>query len=209
MATPQPQAVVEARAADGAVLRLRRHGNATAPTRLFVSHGNGFATDGYIQFWSRFLADFDVVVFDMRNHGQNPPAEPSHHDYPHMVGDIATVAIAARAEFGNKAAAGVFHSMSAQSALMQMMAGGEHFAGLVLFDPPNVPPADDAGHEPMLAYLRMLTAWAARRRDRFADPLELAREYGRSRSGRAWSPGAREQMASAVLRQRTWKRGAR
>ena len=41
-----------------------------------LSHGNGFAIDGYFNFWSRFLGDFDVVVFDMRSHGRNPRAEP-------------------------------------------------------------------------------------------------------------------------------------
>lgn len=197
---PPPHAVIEACAEDGAVLRLRRHGRTTARTRLFISHGNGFASDGYVQFWGRFLGDFDVVVFDMRSHGQNPPAGPSHHDYRHMVGDIAVVAEAARAEFGLKPAAGIFHSMSAQSALLQTMAGDGLLAGLVLFDPPNVPPNGDPGHEPMLAYLRTLTAWAAQRRERFSDPAELAEEYGRSRSGRIWAPGAGEQMARAVLR---------
>ncbi len=182
------------------MLRLRRYGNPRAATRLFISHGNGFATDGYFDFWSRFLCDFDVVAFDMRNHGHNPTADPAHHDYAHMVRDIDAVCRAARAEFGIKPAVGLFHSMSAQSALLQTMTGEPHFEALILFDPPNVPPSDDPAREPMLVYLRMLVEWAAARRDRFDDPGELARDYGRPLSNRGWAREARELMARAVLR---------
>jgi pimeloyl-ACP methyl ester carboxylesterase len=198
---PQPVTVIDAVAPDGAVLRVRRHGNAQAATRLFISHGNGFAIDGYIEFWRHFLADFDVVVFDMRNHGQNSLAEPPHHDYPHMTADIDAVAKAARAAFGAKPAAGVFHSMSAQAALIQALQGGDHFAALVLFDPPNVPPHDGPARQAMLGYLRMLTIWAGTRRDSFADPSELAQEFTTSRTGRAWTETTPDTMGRAVLRQ--------
>jgi pimeloyl-ACP methyl ester carboxylesterase len=199
---PHPQAVIDSVAADGSVLTLRRYGRANAATRLFISHGNGFATDGYVQFWSRFLAGFDVVVFDMRNHGWNPPSEPANHDYAHMVQDIDAVGRAVRAEFGSKPAAGVFHSMSAQAALLHTITGGDHFASLVLFDPPNVPPAEtDPAYPAMLSYLRRLTAWAAQRPDRFADPTELAEGYARTRSGRLWADETAQLMARAVLRQ--------
>jgi pimeloyl-ACP methyl ester carboxylesterase len=197
---PPPLAVLDVTSDDGAAIRLRRHGNPRAATRLFVSHGNGFAIDGYVQFWSRFLADFDVVVFDMRNHGQSPLAEPANHDYPHMVGDIDAVCRAARGQFGGKPAAGLFHSMSAQSALLQAIQGGGDFGALILFDPPNVPPPDDPGHAPMLAYLRMLTLWASRRPNRFASPAALAAEYAGTRAGQGWAAGSHEAMADAVLR---------
>ncbi|HEX3954289.1 MAG TPA: alpha/beta hydrolase [Stellaceae bacterium] len=202
---PQPLAVVEAVSADGAVLRLRRHGNPQGATRLFVSHGNGFAIDGYFDFWGRFLGDFDVVTFDMRNHGQNPPADPAHHDYAHMVQDIDAVCRAACAEFGGKPTAGLFHSMSAQAALLQAMGGGGHFEALILFDPPNVPPPNvppqgDAARAPMLAYLRMLTLWAGQRRERFAEPAELAAEYAATRAGQGWASEAHDLMARSVLR---------
>ena len=116
---PETLAEFAVESADGAVLLVRRHGNVQAATRLLVSHGNGFAIDGYIDFWSRFLADFDIVAFDMRSHGHNPVAEPANHDYAHMAQDIDAVGRAVRAEFGRKPSAGLFHSMSAQSALLQ------------------------------------------------------------------------------------------
>lgn len=198
MIIPRPSAVLDVTTEDGAVIRLRRHGNLGGP-RVFVSHGNGFATDGYAAFWRHFLAGFEVVAFDMRNHGHNPTGDLATHDYRHMARDIAAVRQAAVAEFGAKPSAGLFHSMAAQSAMLAALAG-EHFAALVLFDPPNVPPAGDAARDPMLAYLRRLTEWAAGRRERFDDPAQLAEDYVATRSGRDWPPGTHDLMSRAVLR---------
>ena len=169
--------------------------------RLYVSHGNGFAIDGYVHFWSRFLANFDLVLFDMRSHGRNPRADPADHDYAHMVEEVAAVVAAARAEFGPKPAAGLFHSMSAQAALLLTMSGAAAgFDALVLFDPPNVPAPDHPVYRAMLDYEDKLARWAAARRDRFAAPDELAADYAQTRSGRRWPPGTTLAMARAVLR---------
>jgi pimeloyl-ACP methyl ester carboxylesterase len=193
---PEPSAAVGVTAADGARLTLRRHGNAAGP-RVFVSHGNGFAADGYFPFWRHFLDRFDVVVFDMRNHGHNPLGDPANHDYAHMAGDIAAVRDAAAAEFGARPAIGLFHSMSAQSA---MLAAGAGFDALVLFDPPNVPPEPGPVREKMLAYLARLTEWAAARRAVFDDPSELAGDYAGTGAGRHWAAGSHELVARSVLR---------
>lgn len=197
---PPALAEIAVPSAAGAVLRLRRHGNARAATRLVVSHGNGFAIDGYVGFWSRFLAGFEVVAFDMRSHGRNPRAEPANHDYAHMVQDIDTVGQAIRAGFGDKPTAALLHSMSAQSALLQTLAGPVHFAALLLFDPPNVPAPGHPVRDAMVAYEHKLADWAARRPARFADPAELAADFAATRSGRRWAPGAALAMGRAVLR---------
>src|SRR6185437_10104082 len=103
VAVPAPHAVVEAVGEDRARLRVRRHGVAHGP-RLLISHGNGFGIDGYFHFWRRFLDAFDIVVFDMRNHGQNaglsPRADPARHDYAHMTGDLDAICRAVSDEFG-------------------------------------------------------------------------------------------------------------
>jgi pimeloyl-ACP methyl ester carboxylesterase len=204
LGAPQPHAEIAVTSADGAVLRVRRHGNATAQARLYISHGNGFAIDGYFLFWRHFLAGFEVVAFDMRNHGRNPCADPAHHNYAHMVEDIAAIGRAAEAEFGRKPAAGLFHSMSAQAALLQTIAtrgeGDAHFDALVLFDPPNVPASGHPVHEAMVGYEHKLARWAETRRQHFEDPEELAADYAATRSGRHWPPGAAMGMARAVLR---------
>lgn len=199
-AAPQPHAQLDVASDDGAVLRVRRHGNPRAPVRLFVSHGNGFAIDGYVDFWSRFLAGFDVVAFDMRGHGQNPRADPAHHDYAHMVADVDAIGRAVRAEFGAKPAAGLFHSMSAQSALIQAIEAAPRVEALLLFDPPNVPAPGHPVHRAMVGYENKLADWARGRRDQFDTPEELAADFAATRSGRRWAAGADLTMARSVLR---------
>ncbi len=196
MSAPPPRATLDLRAPDGAVFHVRIYGEAR-PVRLFVSHGNGFAADGYVGFWRHFLAAYEVVVFDMRSHGRNPRA--GNHDYAHMQSDIELVRRGVAAEFGTRPSAGLFHSMSAQAAMVAAQRGEAEFAALAAFDPPNVPPGGPA-RAPMLEYERRLAAWARARRERFADPSELAADYAATRSGRAWPAGTHEAMARAVLR---------
>src|SRR6185312_11282313 len=166
---------------------MRRHGNAAGP-RLIVSHGNGFAIDGYIGFWSRFLADYEVVLFDARNHGWNALADPPGHDYAHMADDVELVRTAAAAEFGAKPTVGLFHSMSAQAAMLAALHDGWRFDALVLFDPPNNPAEGHPSRAAMVGYLVMLVAWARSRQEIFADPAELADDYAATRAGRGWAP---------------------
>jgi pimeloyl-ACP methyl ester carboxylesterase len=195
---PAPHAVIEVVGDDGARFGLRRHGAGRGP-RLLISHGNGFGIDGYFHFWRRFLDVFDVVVFDMRSHGHNPRADPAHHDYAQMTGDFDAVCRAVSDEFGAKPTAGLFHSMSAQCAILQALAGNSDFAALVLFDPPNVPRPGHAVRVKMAEYEHKLAHWARHRRDHFDDPLALANEYSNTRSGRRWAAGTAELMARAVL----------
>jgi pimeloyl-ACP methyl ester carboxylesterase len=193
-----PLAVIETVSEDGARIRVRRHGSPRGP-RLMLSHGNGFAIGGYFNFWRRFLRDFDVVVFDMRSHGENPCADPPNHDHVHMVPDLDAVCRAVADEFGRKPTAGLFHSMSAQCAMLQALAGRNSFEALVLFDPPNVPPQAHPVRGKMEEYEHKLARWARQRRTHFGDPLELAMEYASPRSGQRWAEGAAELMAKAVL----------
>ena len=197
-AIPAPHAAIEVVAQDGARFKLRRHGNPRGP-RLMLSHGNGFAIDGYFHFWRRFLTAFDVLLFDMRSHGRNPRADPPNHDYPHMVQDFDAICRAVSDEFGPKPTVGLFHSMSAQCAMLQAIAGRSEFAALVLFDPPNVPPAEHPARGKMESYQRKLAGWARQRRSQFDDPAELAAEFANTRSGRRWPPGTAQLMAEAVL----------
>lgn len=199
MILPEPRATIDIPRPDGPAIRVRLHGGAR-PVRLFVSHGNGFASDGYFAFWRRFLPEYEIAVFDMRNHGHNAPGDAVEHNYAHMVGDVDAVLRAAADEFGPKPSAGLFHSMSAQSALLAALECGWRVDALVAFDPPNVPP-DGPARAAMLSYLDRLTAWAKERRKIFADPAELATEYAATRSGRMWSEETRGLMARAVLRE--------
>jgi len=199
LAIPVPTATLDIASGDGALSRVRRHGNPRG-CRLIVGHGNGFATDGYVTFWRRFLGAFEIIAFDARNHGWNERADPPGHDYAHMARDLDRVREAAEAEFGRKPTAGVFHSMSAQAAMLGALEFGWRFDALVLFDPLNNPAEGHPARVPMVEYLNKLVAWASARRDRFADPVELAHDYAATRAGRNWAGGTHRQMAEAVLR---------
>jgi pimeloyl-ACP methyl ester carboxylesterase len=186
---------------DGAIIRVRRHGRPDG-VRLFVSNGNGFAVDGYYPFWGPLAERFEVIAFDVRNHGANPPAYSGKdgHTYAQMTLDLERTVRGVAARLGPRPSIGVFHSMSARTAMKHAVELGFPWAALVLFDPPNVPPSGHPTWEAMDVFERRLADWAMRRPDRFADPSELARQYADTRAHRNWVPGAHELMARAVLR---------
>jgi pimeloyl-ACP methyl ester carboxylesterase len=184
---------------DGAATLVRRHGN-RGGIRLVLSHGNGFAIDGYRAFSELLLPDFEVVVFDQRNHGRNAPSAPEHHTYSQMARDLAVLRDGIDAALGRKTTIGLFHSVSARIAVLNAMAGGRPWDAVVLFDPPNIPPPGHPLHEAMAEFETRIAAWAAKRQARFADPDELAAQFARSKASAAWSPGSHDAMARAVLR---------
>src|SRR5882757_201185 len=94
---------------DGAIIRIRQHGNPAGP-RLFLSHGNGLAIDGYFSFWGPLRDRYEVVAFDFRNHGQNPLHTAEGHTWANFIDDLDVVWNAVNRELGVKRAAGLFHS---------------------------------------------------------------------------------------------------
>lgn len=140
-----------------------------------------------------------MIAFDARNHGWNALSDPPGHDYAHMARDLDRVRHAVEAEFGRKPTAGLFHSMSAQAAMIAALRWGWRFDALVLFDPPNNPAQGHPARPGMVKYLNMLVAWSAARRQRFADPAELAIDYAAAHAGRNWIEGSHLAMAEAVL----------
>lgn len=198
---PAPHHVLDLTMGDGAPIRVRRYGRPDA-VRLFVSGGNGFAADGYVPFWGPLLDGFEVVAFDFRNHGWNPPAASGRdgHTYAQMTLDLERVVRAVAGAFGPRASVGVFHSMSARTAMKHALEVGWPWRALILFDPPNVPPPDHPTYAAMDVFERRLADWALKRPHRFADPSELAGQYAATRAHSTWVAGAHELMARAVLR---------
>jgi pimeloyl-ACP methyl ester carboxylesterase len=186
---------------DGAKIRVRRHGHADG-VRLFFSHGNGFAADAYFPYWQYLLASFDLVVFDFRNHGQNVPVVPPHHNYEQLTRDLERVIQAVKLQLGEKPTAGLFHSMSARTAMKHAIEIGWRWDALVLFDPPNVPPPDHPLYPAMAAFEKRLVDWALHRRRRFATIDELTQEYLQSRATARWVSDEHDLMARSVLRKR-------
>jgi pimeloyl-ACP methyl ester carboxylesterase len=196
---PTPHQTFDVPLEDGAAIRVRRHGNPDG-TRLFLSHGNGYAINGYLPYWRHFLERFDVIVFDFRNHGENIPVVPAHHTYEQLSRDLERVYQDVTARLGPKQSVGIFHSMSGRTAMKHALEIGFRCDALILFDPPNVPPPGHAVYPAMEAFEVRLTEFAKNRRTHFASVAELASEFAKSRVGQAWAPGVHELMARSVLR---------
>jgi pimeloyl-ACP methyl ester carboxylesterase len=197
---PAPGTTFEVPLEDGARIRMRRHGNPDG-VRLLVTHGNGFAADAYFPYWRHLLSKFDVLVFDFRNHGQNVPVVPSNHHYAQLARDLERVVSAVKAKLGPRKTAGIFHSMSARTAMKHAIEIGWRWDALMLFDPPDVPLKGHPLYEAMEIFENKLTEWAKGRRRRFASIDELTEEYRQSRATGRWVAGEHELMARSVLRQ--------
>ncbi|HMA73743.1 MAG TPA: alpha/beta hydrolase [Xanthobacteraceae bacterium] len=196
---PTPHAVFDVPLDDGARIRVRRHGNPEG-VRLFLSHGNGYAINGYLPYWQHFLDRFDLIVFDFRNHGENVPVTSANHTYAQLSRDLERVYRDVTAKLGNKKAVGIFHSMSGRTAMKHALEIGFRWDALILFDPPNVPPPGHPVCPAMEAFEARLTEFARNRRACFASIDELAEDFAQSRVGQAWVPGVHELMAQSVLR---------
>lgn len=195
---PPPRATADATLADGALIRLRQHGNPTCP-RIVLSHGNGFAIDGYFPFWRLLLDDFELVVLDQRNHGQNPRHRQAQHTYPQIARDAAAIRGAIDSAFGAKPSAGIFHSLSAVANIHGDAEHGVRWEALVLVDPAlNAP--DGKAREAGNRFEHVLAKWARARPERFADPSELAAQFRASRAAALWLPETADLMAQAVTR---------
>lgn len=197
LTVPSPQSVFDAVMDDGAVIRLRRHGNLSGP-RVILSHGNGCAIDGYFPYWGLLLADFEVVVFDFRNCGANP-LHNGEHGYDRFLKDLTAVYDAIEREFGAKPQIGAFHSMSARANLKYAHDGNCRLDGLIVFDPPMVPPEGHPLHDLLLGEEQVLRRWSLTRPDTFDDPSEQAALYAKSRMLSKWVDGAYDLMARSIL----------
>jgi pimeloyl-ACP methyl ester carboxylesterase len=182
---------------DGAVIRIRQHGNPNGP-RLALSHGNGLAIDGYFPFWGPLRERYEVILFDFRNHGQNPLHSLAHHNWLQFVGDLERIFYLVQQSFGAKPTAGVFHSLSAVTSTMHTQRMGKRWEPLVLFDPPFYPPDGHPLRDAQKNNEDDIAARAERRTPSYKDPMDLARLF--SWHFKRWRPEAYELMARATLR---------
>ena len=199
LVVPEPRDMFDLAMDDGAVLQMRRYGDSNANVRLFISHGNGFAVDGYVPFWEPLADRFELIVFDFRNHGRNARSDPANHHYDQMARDVGTVYREVTGKLERKKTVGVFHSMSSRAAMKHAVEIEWVWDALILFDPPNVPPPGHRIYDLMDTFEHRLADWALSRTDRFADPTELAADYLATRAHASWVEGAHELMARAVL----------
>ncbi len=197
---PEPRDGFDAEMEDGAVIRVRRHGNPEGP-RLVMAHGNGFAIDAYYPFWRLLLDRYDLAIYDQRNHGRNPRHDVDRHDVPAFVADMDRLIDLIPERFGPKPTVGVFHSISAVTAIRHALERGRRWDAMALFDPPLIPSPGHRAHEVARTFELGLADWAATRPDRFPDAMALAARFARSKSLARWVEGGHALMARSITRE--------
>jgi len=185
-------------ASDGAQIVLRRYRHASAP-RLLLCHGNGFAIDGYRAFWSQLIARYDLVLFDLRNHGLNPLHDIVGHTIDRMARDHVAVLSACADVFGARPTAGVFHSISGVAAVMACRDHGARWDALGLIDPPLVAAESHPVGQRSRKLDGVLAQFARSRPERFAN-VEALEEALLALIARKWVEGAAMDMARATTR---------
>ena len=190
--------IIEVSIDGGAGLVLRRYANPDRP-RLLISHGNGFAIDGYQSFWRLLLADFEIVTFDQRNHGRNPRGPIETHSVAAMAGDHLAVQTAVEKSFGPRFTAGLFHSVSSIASIRASRDHQAKWDALILFDPPLIAPEGNELRAGGQRIDEILSDFARNRPERF-DDLSTLVDYYHAQIGRNWVEGAHLDMAQAVTR---------
>lgn len=185
-------------ACDGASILARRYRKDGAP-RLLLSHGNGFGIDGYRKFWEPLTQDYDVVVYDLRNHGRNPLHDVDQHTIANMAADHGRVLAAVTTAFGKRPTAGLFHSVSSIAAIMAVHLHGTAWDALVLYDPPLIAPEGNELRGNVQGVDNFFADMARKRQSRFDSVEELADIYS-ARLARDWAPGAAFDMAEGTTR---------
>lgn len=194
---PEPISVQDVQVDQYTTIRLRRHGNPSGP-RLVLSHGNGLAIDLYYPFWSLLAHDFDLVMFDLRNHGWNEVGRLEDHTIPTLVRDHDVVVDAIDEYFGKKPKVGVFHSVSGLTTLLSPRKGSG-FSARVLYDPPLCKPGRSyADFEAAATHTSKLVR---QRAHRFKSPRELAEILPFTPSFQRVVPGVTDLFAESTLRQ--------
>ncbi len=193
---PEPLAVHEVAVDSNTAIQVRRHGNPDGP-RLVLSHGNGMAIDLYYPFWSLLANDFDLVMYDLRNHGWNQVSSLSQHNIPTLVSDHDIVLEAICRQWGEKPQAGVFHSVSALVTLLSP-SRGRQYSTLVLYDPPLCKPG--RSHQEFEEAAIQAEGYARRRADRFQRREDFSEVLPFLPLFRRFVPGLFDLMAMTTLR---------
>ena len=194
---PKPLSTDSVRVDDDASIVLRRHGNPDGP-RLVLSHGNGLAIDLYYPFWSLLADEFDLVVYDLRNHGWNDVGALEGHTFDAFARDHDRIAEAIDSLYGAKPKVAVFHSIAALAGL-HVPSRGSNYSALVLFAPPLCNPGPGYREFELLS-IRMAEMLRVRT-PRFQSREELAELHTYLPYYQRAVPGVMELVARTTLRE--------
>ncbi len=151
----------------------------------------------YLPYWLLFKDRVDLLVFDFRSHGWNLEGDLESLNFPTFVDDFDVILKSISRRFGERPAVGVFHSMSALTALLfEQQRGG--FAGLMLFDPPVQPPGRSP--EDMVYMSEHMSRYVPRRRDRFHSHDDYIAHVDANPAYQRLRPGVSALMAETLLR---------
>ena len=191
---PEPVSTLDVRIDAGTVTTVRRHGNRSGP-RIVLTHGAGLAADLYYPFWSLLTNDFDVTVYDLRNHGWNSVGAQQDHNIPTLIRDHDLVLESVDRVYGSKPTVGIFHSVTT---VVTLLSFSKLYSALVLFDPPLT---KSGANQIELHDAAERTADAIRKRAaRFKKREEFVQLLGMLPMFKRTVPGVHELMAQTTLR---------
>ena len=161
-----------------------------------LSHGSGLAADLYYPFWSLLANDFDLMVYDLRNHGWNSVGAQRDHNIPTLIRDHDTILESIEHAYGSKTTIGIYHSLTT---IVTLLSFSKLYSALILFDPPltrpgaNLTELHDAAERAANTIRRR--GHHFRTREEFVEILDIFPTFKRA------APGVHELMARTTLRQ--------
>ena len=173
---------------------VRQHGNPSGP-RVVLSHGSGLAVDLYYPFWSLLADDFDLMVYDLRNHGWNSVGAQRDHNIPTLIHDHDIILESIDREYGSKPTVGIFHSLTT---LITLLSFSRLYSALVLFDPPLTRPG--ASQIELHDAAERAAALIRRRGQRFKKREDFVEILGIFPTFKRAALGVHELMARTTLR---------
>ena len=198
---PAPLSTFDVRLDADTLTTVRQHGNPSGP-RVLLSHGSGLAVDLYYPFWSLLAGDFDLMVYDLRNHGWNSVGAQRDHNIPTLIHDHDIILESIDREYGSKPTVGIFHSLTT---LITLLSFSRLYSALVLFDPPLTRPG--ASQIELHDAAERAAALIRRRGQRFKKREEFVEVLGIFPTFKRAAPGVHELMARTTLRQSAGSEG--
>ena len=192
---PDPLSTLDVRLDAATVTTVRRHGNPSGP-RIVLSHGSGLAADLYYPFWSLLADDYDLAVYDLRNHGWNGVGAQTDHNVPTMIRDHDLILEAVDRTYGSKPTVGIFHSLTT---VVTLLSFSRLYSALVLFDPPLTRPG--ASHTELHDAAERGAAQIRRRGHHFERREDFVEILGIFPTFKRAVPGVHELMARTTLRE--------
>ena len=192
---PEPLSTIDVRLDADAVTTVRQHGNPSGP-RIVLSHGSGLAADLYYPFWSLLADDYDLIIYDLRNHGWNSVGAQSDHNIPTLIRDHDIILESIDRAYGSKPTVGIYHSLAT---LITLLSFSRFYSALILFDPPLTRPG--ASQTELHDAAERAAAQIRRRGQRFERREDFVELLGIFPTFKRAVPGVHDLMARTTLRQ--------